>query len=71
MIITCGVDLKKKTPLIVNDNHSAVFECNLIHGSAENKTNELDFLMTLELFEKDYNKNMFKKQNFASAKSTL
>ncbi len=69
MIITSGVDLKKKTPLIVNDNHSAVFECNLIHGSAENKTNRIRFSYDFRIIrKKDYNKNMFKKQNFASGK---
>ncbi len=69
MIITSGVDLKKKMPLIVKNNHSAVFECNLIHGSAENKTNKIRFSYDFRIIrKKDYNKNMFKKQNFASGK---
>lgn len=69
MIITSGVNLKNKKPLFVENSHSAVFECNLIHGSAENKSEKIRFSYDFRIIrKKDYQKKFFKNQNFASGK---
>lgn len=67
MIITKGVDINNKKPLIVNSGSSAVFECNLIHGSALNNSNEIRFSYDFRIIKKsDYKKKHFKSKNFAS-----
>lgn len=67
MIITKGVNVKNKTPLLVNPGSSAVFECNMIHGSAINNSKEIRFSYDFRIIrKKDYNRKLFPKKNFAS-----
>tara|TARA_B100001057_G_C22749150_1_gene911021 strand:+ start:628 stop:1377 length:750 start_codon:yes stop_codon:yes gene_type:complete len=67
MIITKGVDLNKKTPLVVDKGNTAIFACNLIHGSAINKSKNIRFSYDFRIIrKKDYNKKYFKTKNFAS-----
>ena len=67
MIITKGINTNNKKPLLVDKGSSAIFECNLIHGSALNKSNEIRFSYDFRVIrKKDYQKKLFKSKNFAS-----
>lgn len=67
MIIKKGVDLNKKTPLEVDSGNTAIFSCNLIHGSAINKSKNIRFSYDFRIIRKsDYRSKFFNKKNFAS-----
>lgn len=67
--IISGVDLSRKEPMIVPYNSSSIFSGNLIHGAAGNTSNKIRFSLDFRIIsEKYFDKNLNKKEHFASGK---
>jgi hypothetical protein len=68
--IQSGVDINNHKPMLVNKYSSAIFNGNLIHGGAVNKSKNIRFSLDFRIIRsKDYKIDKSKQSHFSSGKS--
>lgn len=64
-----GVDFSKKRRLVTKKDHFALFPGDLIHGSAQNKSNHIRFSMDFRIVAETYLEKFTSKKNHFSSNS--